>query len=74
MIGRDDEFELVGNADRAFYIERRAGRRDIAHDAVDSTAVKLDRSGFQGAMPRKGALFIGHGRGTHLRHNAVAMR
>jgi hypothetical protein len=58
----DDQCEIVGYADGAFYFETGAGVRNIAHDAIDpGCLIKRNRPGFQDALTLLLSMFI-HGK------------
>jgi hypothetical protein len=60
-LASDNQGECFRNTDWACYIQRGSGFGQVANRAIDCTAAKLNRSGFQNAMARIGSL-IDHSR------------
>src|SRR5476651_1223404 len=59
VIDLDHQYEVVRNADLARHFQQGAGRRQVAHAAVDAAgAVEGDTSRFQRAVTRGFALLI----------------
>jgi len=55
-----DKHKMVGNADRARYIELRARVRSISNHAREGAAAELNRSGFQDTTSRCPTLLHGN--------------
>jgi len=47
LVRLHSEGEAVGNKERGYDLERRAGFRDVANGAVNCAAAELNRSGLQ---------------------------
>jgi hypothetical protein len=60
-VGLEDQREIVGDAHRAGYLERRSDVRHVANHAIDRAAAELDRSGLQDTMAWEGPLFAHEG-------------
>jgi hypothetical protein len=63
IVGLDDQFESVGNIERAEYFKRRPDRRQASYGAADgSAAAQPNRSRFQNTPSRCPAVFVHGGR------------
>ena len=58
LAGQDVQRDLVGNAQRAWDVQRCAIGREIAYRAVDLAAVELNRCRFENPLPWDRASFV----------------
>ncbi len=54
----DREHKAVRKPDRALDLDGRAGRRNIADQAIERAAAELDGPGFQDAVAWRGSLLV----------------
>jgi len=63
IVGLDDQFESVGNIERAEYFKRSPARRQASYGAADgSAAAEPNRSRLQNTPSRCAAVFVHGGR------------